>query len=91
MPCITCQVLIRTPLVVPSSVAFSTSTSETQAHELFAPRLPMLQQEQQTTSRKGFHTNAKFEHGIPTVSIGHWMWHSLQTRAEFKFSWIVII
>jgi hypothetical protein len=44
MPCITCQVLIRTPLVVPTSVAFSTSTSETWAHELFAPRLPMLQQ-----------------------------------------------
>lgn len=42
--CITCQVLIRTPLVVPTSVAFSTSTSETWAHDLFAPRLPMLQQ-----------------------------------------------
>lgn len=38
----TCQVLIRTPLVVPTSVAFSTSTSETWARDLFAPRLPML-------------------------------------------------
>lgn len=41
----TCHVLIRTPLVVPRSVTFSTSTSETWAHELFAPRLPMLQQQ----------------------------------------------
>lgn len=40
---ITCQVLIRTPFVVPLNLTVSTTTPDTYSAELSAPKLPMLQ------------------------------------------------
>ncbi|KAK7267683.1 hypothetical protein RIF29_20361 [Crotalaria pallida] len=71
-PTLACQVLILTPLVVTVKVALFTTTLETSAYELSAPKLPMLQNSKILTSQT---INVNFVdlllHVDLLVSIGH--------------------